>query len=117
MIDSKRYKDFLESESRKAPIEKKQIDEGRRFWVYWTERDDKVVGEGETRDIIDLVYFDKKPSKTVILDRSTARILQERLKGLEEENIDLLKKMRVMKSIICALTLVITALLIILFWR
>ncbi|MCD6465963.1 hypothetical protein J7L27_06330, partial [Candidatus Bathyarchaeota archaeon] len=53
--------------------------------------------------IIDSLYFGKDPQKTVVIDGKVARIIQDRLKGLEEENIRLRKHVKIMKLIIAAL--------------
>ncbi len=105
VMESKRYRNFLEAESKRAPIEKRQSSSGRHFWILWEEKMDKItIGKG-TSDIIDLLYFGEDLSRPVIIDRKVARMIQERLKGLEDENIRLHKQVRVMKIISCGLAL------------
>ena len=103
-MESERYKKFLEIESRKAPIKRKKSEVRERFWIYWEERTDgsELRKKGES-DIIDSLYFGKDPQKTVVIDGKVARIIQDRLKGLEEENIRLRKHVKIMKLIIAAL--------------
>ncbi|MBS7649283.1 MAG: hypothetical protein QXK89_02185 [Candidatus Bathyarchaeia archaeon] len=104
---SEKYRRFLEVESKKAPIERKQSDVKGRLWVSWGESTDRVVIERGSSDIIDSIYFGEELSKTVVMDRKVARIIQERLKGLEEENLRLYKQARIMKIAICGLIVII----------
>lgn len=105
-MESKKFRNFLEAESRRAPIEKKQSISGKNFWISWKEKVDRVTVERGTSDIIDSLYFGEDLSKTVVMDRKVARIIQERLRGLEEENIRLHKRIRIMKIVIYGLILV-----------
>ncbi|MEM2341078.1 MAG: hypothetical protein QXX94_01725 [Candidatus Bathyarchaeia archaeon] len=111
-MESKKYRNFLEKEASKAPLEKKPSDLKERFWISWGESVDKATLEKGTSDIINSIYFGEDLSKTVVMDRKVARIIQERLKGLEEENIYLCKQIRIMKFIILGLILVISIMLI-----
>ncbi len=54
-------------------------------------------------DLLDSLYLGKDMQETVVVDRKTAAMLQDRLRGLEEENIRVRKRMRLMKFIIGAL--------------
>ncbi len=105
-MESKKYRNFLEAESKRAPIEKRRSNSEERFWILWKEKVDRATIERGTSDIIDSLYFGEDLSRTVVIDRKVARIIQERLKGLEEENIRLHKRVRIMKIIIYGLMLV-----------
>jgi hypothetical protein len=106
-MESEKYRKFLEIESKKAPLEKKQSDMRERFWISWGESVDRAPIEKGTSDIIDSLYFGNDPSRTVVIDRKVAKILQERLRGLEEENMRLHKRVRLMRLIMYALILII----------
>lgn len=102
-MESGKYRRFLEAESKIAPIEKKRSPESDRFWISWKERVDRVTFESGTSDIIDSLYFGEDLSRAVVIDRGVARIIQERIRGLEEENIRLHKLVRIMKIVIYGL--------------
>jgi len=112
-VKSKKYRNFLEKEASKAPLEKKPSDLKGRFWVSWGESSDRAVLDRGTSDIIDSIYFGEDLSKTVVMDRKVARIIQERLKDLEEENIHLCKQVRIMKIIIPGLVIIILVMVVI----
>lgn len=112
-MESKKYKNFLEKEASKAPLEKKLSDSKGRFWVSWSESSDRAVLDKGTSDILDSIYFGEDLSKTIVIDRKVARIIQERLKNLEEENIHLCKRIRIMKIIISGLVIIILIIAII----
>jgi hypothetical protein len=113
-MESKKYRDFLEKEASKSPIEKKPSNFKGKFWFSWGESSDRAVLDEGASDIIDSIYFGEDLSKTVVMDRKVARIIQERIKDLEEENIHLYKRIRVMKIIIFSLvaTILIIAVII-----
>jgi len=112
-VESKKYKNFLEKEASKAPLEKKLSDSKGRFWVSWSESSDRADLDKGTSDILDSIYFGEDLSKTIVIDRKVARIIQERLKNLEEENIHLCKRIRIMKIIISGLVIIILIIAII----
>ncbi|MEM2091821.1 MAG: hypothetical protein QXR59_00850 [Candidatus Bathyarchaeia archaeon] len=113
-MESEIFKRFLETESRRAPIERKQSGVGERFWLFWGESKDRAEIKRGTSDIIDSLYFGEEPSRTVVIDRRVARMLQERIKGLEEENLRLYKHIRIMKFIILTLLLAVFGIIIML---
>lgn len=106
-MESEKYRKFLEIESKKAPLEKKQSDMRERFWFSWGESVDRAPVEKGSSDIIDSLYFGNDLSRTVVIDRKVAKILQERLRGLEEENMRLHKRVRLIRLIMYALILII----------
>lgn len=115
MLGVDKYKRFLEIESRRAPLERKQSNVGGRSLIYWGESRDRATIEKGASDIISSLYFGEEPQRAVIIDRSVARILQERLKSLEEENIRLYRRMRFAKFLIGGLLLLVFLMLIMLF--
>lgn len=104
MSVSEKYKSFLEIEARKAPFEKKRLDDGERFLISWWDRTDKVIVEKGSSDIMDSIYLGGDLSKTVIIDQKVAKILRERLHDLEEENLRLRRQLGRMKIIVFGLT-------------
>ena len=82
---------------------------GRRFRISWEDERDRTEVESSS-DLLDSLYLDKNMEETVFVDRKAAAMLQDRLRGLEEENIRVRKRARLMKFTIGAL-LVAVALL------
>ncbi|MCX8170638.1 MAG: hypothetical protein N3E47_01515 [Candidatus Bathyarchaeota archaeon] len=102
MNTSEKYRSFLEVEAKKAPLEKKRLDDGRSLLTWW-DKTDRVMVEKGSSDIMDLIYFGEDPSKTVVIDQKVAKMLRERLHGLEEENLRLHSQLRRMKIIVYGL--------------
>ena len=69
---------------------------GRRFRISWEDERDRTKVESSS-DLLDSLYLDKNMEETVFVDRKAAAMLQDRLRGLEEENIRVRKQMRLMK--------------------
>lgn len=112
-MESERYKKFLEIESRKAPIKRKESEARERFWIYWEDGSD--VSELRRRDgleMIDSPYFGGGLQNTIVIDARVARIIQARFKELEEENMRFRKHVRLMKIMIAALVLIIFIMII-----
>ncbi|MBS7607056.1 hypothetical protein KEJ14_04355 [Candidatus Bathyarchaeota archaeon] len=110
-MGAERYKRFLEVESRRAPLERKQSNVGERSLIYWGESRDRATMSKGTSDIISSLYFGEEPQSAVIIDRSVAKILQERLNSLEEENIRLYRRIRFAKFLIGGLLLLVLLML------
>jgi|GEM_PF-694485 len=115
MSFSEKYRKFLEKEAKKAPIERKHLDDGRRFLISWWDKEDRVLAEKGFQDIIGSVYFGENPSKTVIMDQKVARMLRERIHWLEEENMSLHRQIGRMKIVVFGLVIVVIALIFLIF--
>ncbi|MEM1606522.1 MAG: hypothetical protein QW341_04250 [Candidatus Bathyarchaeia archaeon] len=101
---SEKYKSFLEIEAKKAPFEKRRLENGKSFLISWWDKTDTVMVEKGSSDIMNLIYFGNDPSKTVVIDQRVARMIRDRLHDLEEENLRLYSQLRRMKIVLCGLT-------------
>lgn len=100
---SEKYKSFLEIETKKAPFEKRRLEDGKGFLISWWDKTDMVMVKKGSSDITDLIYFGEDPSKTVVIDQRVAKMLKDRLHDLEEENLRLYRQIRRMKIVLCGL--------------
>jgi len=108
-MESEKYRKFLKQQAEKNPVKIEGSLVGRRFRISWEDERDRTKVESSS-DLLDSLYLDKNMEETVFVDRKAAAMLQDRLRGLEEENIRVRKRARLMKFTIGAL-LVAVALL------
>ncbi len=104
---SKTYKKFLQAQAKKNPV---KLD---RKTMSWEEQDVRLP-PGFPSNLLESVYLGREPEETVVMDRKSAKLLQERIAGLEMEINRLHKRIRRMKMSIWAL-LGITAILVLFF--
>jgi len=74
----------------------------RGFKITW----DNVREEpkrGGSSDILDSLYLGKNMEENVIVERKVAGLLKDRLRGLEEENLRLRKRLTTFKILMVAL--------------
>jgi len=102
-MKSETYKRFLESQAKKNPV---KLD---RKTMSWEEQDVRLPPSSPS-NLLESVYLGREPEETVVMDRRSAKLLQERLAGLETEVNRLHKRIRGMKMLIWVL-LGITAML------
>ncbi|MEM2935582.1 MAG: hypothetical protein QW231_00195 [Candidatus Bathyarchaeia archaeon] len=87
---SETYKRFLESQAEKNPV---KLD---RRTMSWEEQDVRLP-LGSPSSLLESLYLGREPEETVVVDRKSARLLQERLSGLETEVNQLHKRIRRMR--------------------
>ena len=110
---SETYRKFLESESGKNPLKLEESMGKERFRFSWENGEERSV-QTKPSDIIDSIYLGRDMEETVVVDRRVAAMLQDRLKGLEEENIHMRKRAKIMKIIMGALLLTVAIISLIL---
>ncbi len=103
-MESEKYRRFLEQQARRNPVRIEGSLASERFRVSWEDNEDRAA-LNTSSDILDSVYFGKDMQETVVVDRKAAALLQDRLRGLEEENIRVRKRLKLMKFISGALLL------------
>lgn len=86
---------------------------GQRFRISWENERDRSTLDSSS-DLLDSLYLDKNMEETVFVDRKAAAMLQDRLRGLEEENIRVRKQMRLMKFAAGALLIAVALLSLVL---
>jgi hypothetical protein len=89
---SSQLEEFLESQAKKNPI----MSDGSKF--SWEDRN--VQGErAETGSsgLLDAIYLKKPAEGTVVVERSVAALIQERISNLEEEITRLRSRIRLFK--------------------
>jgi len=107
VMESETYRKFLKSEAEKNPVRIEESMEKERFRISWQNVKERPIPISSS-DIIDSLYLGEDMQETVIMDRRVAATLQDRLKGLEEENIRMRRRVKVMKLVIGALLLGLT---------
>ena len=95
-MTSETYKRFLESQAEKNPV---KLD---RRTMSWEEQDVRLP-PGSPSNLLESVYLGREPEETVVVDRRSAKLLQERLAGLEVEVNRLHRRIRGMKILVWAL--------------
>ena len=108
-MESEKYRKFLEQQAKQNPV---KIERGRgieRFRVSWQDNEDRPPSSSSS-DILDSFYFGKDMQETVVVDRRAAALLQDRLRGLEEENLRVRKRIKWSKVLIGALMAVVACL-------
>jgi len=108
-MTSENYKRFLESQAEKNPV---KLD---RKTMSWEEQDVRLP-PGSPSNLLESVYLGREPEETVVMDRKSAKLLQERLAGLEMEVNRLHKRIRGMKILIWILVGITVMLGLIFLW-
>ena len=113
-MESEKYRKFLKQQSEKNPVKIEGSLVGERFRISWEDERDRSTLNSSS-NLLDSLYLGKDMQETVVVDRKAAAMLQERLRGLEEENIRVRKRIRLMKfamgALLVALALVSLAFL------
>lgn len=113
-MESEKYRKFLKQQAEKNPVKIEGSLVGQRFRISWEDDRDRSTLESSS-NLLDSLYLGKDMQETVVVDRKAAAMLQERLRGLEEENIRVRRRIRLMKfaagALLIALTLVSLAFL------
>ena len=84
--------EFLESQAKKNPI---RADGSKFSW-----EDKNVQGEragGSSSGLLDAIYLKKPAEGTVVVERSVAALIQERISNLEEDITRLRSRIRLFK--------------------
>jgi len=101
-MESEKYRKFLERQAEKNPVKIEKSLKSGRFRISWENREERPASNSSS-DILDSLYLGREMQETVVVDRRVAAMLQDRLRGLEEENISMHKRIKTMKLIIAAL--------------
>jgi len=91
-ILSSQLEEFLDFQAKKNPI---RVEKTKFSWEEKNVRnDDKSAGSS---NLLDAIYLRKPPEETVVVERSVAALIQERISNLEEEITRLRAKVRFLK--------------------
>jgi len=112
-MESEKYRKFLKQQAEKNPVKIEGSLVGQRFRISWENERDRSTLDSSS-DLLDSLYLDKNMEETVFVDRKAAAMLQDRLRGLEEENIRVRKQMRLMKFAAGALLIAVALLSLVL---
>jgi len=85
-------KEFLESQAKKNPI---RADGSKFSWEEKNVQSDRV--ETGSSGLLDAIYLKKPAEGTVVVERSVAALIQERISNLEEEITHLRSRIRFFK--------------------
>lgn len=100
-MSNKKYKKFLEKQSEKNPIDLNSSTPRENFRISWARKKEKLP-QGSPSHILDSIYLGKDMEETVVVDRRVASMLQDRLKGVEDENLRLRKRVGRLKIFLVA---------------
>ncbi|MBS7657125.1 hypothetical protein KEJ33_04290 [Candidatus Bathyarchaeota archaeon] len=92
----------MEKQAEKNPVKIEGSTSNTGFKITW----DNVRNEpkrGSSSDILDSLYLGKNMDETVIVERKVAGLLRDRLRGLEDENLKLKKRLTTLKILLIAL--------------
>ena len=92
----------MNQQAKKNPVKIEGSLVGQRFRISWEDNRDRSTLDSSS-DLLDSLYLGRDMQETVVVDRKVAAMLQERLRGLEEENIRVRRRMRLMKFVMGAL--------------
>ncbi|MBS7614928.1 hypothetical protein KEJ18_04275 [Candidatus Bathyarchaeota archaeon] len=101
-MESEKYRRFLEKQAEKNPVKIEDSTANKGFKITW----DNVRDEPKRRsssDILDSLYLGKNMEETVIVERKVAGLLRDRLRGLEDENLRLRRRLTTLKILLVAL--------------
>ncbi len=101
-MENEKYRRFLEKQAEKNPVNIEGSAGNRGFKITW----DNVREEpkrGGSSDILDSLYLGKNMEENVVVERKVAGLLKDRLRGLEEENLRLRKRLTTFKIMMVAL--------------
>ncbi|MBO3803884.1 MAG: hypothetical protein JTT11_08480 [Candidatus Brockarchaeota archaeon] len=83
--------EFLDSQAKKNPI---RFDKTKLSWEEKGAQDGKGAASS---NLLDAIYLRKPPEETVVVERSVAALIQERISNLEEEITRLRARVRLLK--------------------
>jgi len=92
------FRKFLEVKASKTDIRKVG------HYLIWYEKEHVPKA---TTEFLDMYYLNSKPGSLVVMDSSTARDIEERLKFLEKEVQRLKSKNEILKAIITGLLMIL----------
>jgi len=107
-MESKKYKEFLKRQAAKKPLQKNVSTEKIILGIP-RENVEKDYGD-ESSNILDSILLGKKMGQSVTIDRRSASLLQYRLNVLDEENLRMQRKIRLMKMTIILMAAAILSL-------
>ncbi|MCS7119755.1 MAG: hypothetical protein NZ952_00885 [Candidatus Bathyarchaeota archaeon] len=95
-MESKKYMKFLEHQAHQNPVRIEGSLKSEKFRISWQSPEGKHALPGSS-DIIESLYLGREMQESVVVDRRIAMLLQDRLRGLEEENIRMRKRLKLQK--------------------
>ena len=107
-MESEKYKKFLERQALNRPIHG-NVPEEKIILEISREKMEEASGDGSS-DILDSIFLGKEMSRSVTVDRRAASLLRYRLDMLEEETLQMQKKIKFMKRIIALMAAAIFSL-------
>jgi len=109
-MKSEKYIEFLKRQAVKRPLHR-NVSTEKIILKVPRENVEKTYGDGSS-SILDSILLVKEMSQSVTVDRRAASLLQYRLNVLEEENLHMQRRIRLMKMIIILMAVAIFSLCI-----
>jgi len=101
-MENKKYRRFLEKQAEKNPVNIEDSKSTRGFKITWDSTHEEPARSGSS-DILDSLYLGKNMEENVIVERKVAGLIRDRLKGLEDENLRLHRRITSYKFVLLAL--------------
>jgi len=102
LMESKKYRKFLEKQAEKNPVNIEDSTTTRGFRITWDSVHEEPARSGSS-DILDSLYLGKNMEENVTVERKAAGLIRDRLRGLEEENLRLRRRISSFKYVMVAL--------------
>ncbi len=107
-MESEKYREFLKRQAGNRPLPRNISTEKMIFSV--PKQSIEEPARDESSDILDSIFLGKEMSQSVTVDRKAASLLRYRIDALEEENLQMRRKVRLMKMILIFMAAVIFSL-------
>jgi hypothetical protein len=101
-MENKKYRKFLEKQAEKNPVNIEDSTSARGFKITWDKAHEEPTRSGSS-DILDSLYLGKNMEQNVTVERKVAGLIRDRLKGLDEENLRLRRRITSYKVLTVAL--------------
>jgi len=92
-MSSEKFRKFLEVQATRSPL---KISEDK---ISWEEKGERTVAS-QASDFLESVYLGKELQNTVVMERSVAAMLQQRLTEIERENEHLRKSYKILRIVL-----------------
>ncbi len=106
-MKSEKYRKFLEQQAEKNPVKIEGSLSTERFKISWQNTKERPAARAAASDILDSLYLGREMEESVVVDRRVAFLLQDRLRGLEEENLRMHRRAKLLKLAVAGLVVVL----------
>jgi hypothetical protein len=112
-MENEKYRKFLEKQAEKNPVNIDGSPSSKTFRISWDNIREEPPRSGSS-DILDSLYLGKAMEENVTVERKVAGLIRDRLRGLEEENLRIRKRLTTYRIAMAALGISLIFVLVIL---